>query len=111
MILFAGTQPQLPEVGTYLPAAGIDDFVLFVPDAKKTPAIRAGTVNPNAPYKFALPPNFREGKVANIQSGNYCQVCMSARFLYYVADMPAAAPWQLCMHIAFTSTACMVQHA
>lgn len=24
-------------VGTYLPPAGIDDFVLFVPDSKKTP--------------------------------------------------------------------------
>lgn len=28
---------QTPEVGNYLPAAGVDDFVLFVPDRKKTP--------------------------------------------------------------------------
>eukprot|EP00877_Chromochloris_zofingiensis_P014811 jgi/Chrzof1/9584/Cz04g08120.t1_PPD6[v5.2] len=64
---------QTPEVGNYLPAAGVDDFVLFVPDRKKTPAIRAGTVDPNNPYRFALPPSWKEAKVANIQSGNYCQ--------------------------------------
>jgi hypothetical protein len=50
---------QAPEVGQYLPPAGIDDLVLFVPDAKKTPAIRAGTVDPSSPYRFALPPSFR----------------------------------------------------
>lgn len=64
---------QTPQVGTYLPPAGVEDFVEFVPDAQKTPAIRAGTVDPNDPYRFALPPTWREGKVANIQSGNYCQ--------------------------------------
>eukprot|EP00878_Enallax_costatus_P002980 GHUV01003176.1.p1 GENE.GHUV01003176.1~~GHUV01003176.1.p1 ORF type:complete len:275 (+),score=73.11 GHUV01003176.1:193-1017(+) len=69
----AGQQPQAPEVATYLPPAGIDDLVQFVPDAKKTPALRAGTVDPSSPYRFALPPKFREGKVANILSGNYCQ--------------------------------------
>jgi hypothetical protein len=70
----AGQQPQAPQVSTYLPPAGVDDLVLFVPDPKKTPALRAGTVNPASPYRFALPPKFREGKVANILSGNYCQV-------------------------------------
>lgn len=45
----------------------------FAQDAKKTPALRAGTVDPSSPYRFALPPKFREGKVANILSGNYCQ--------------------------------------
>ena len=60
-------------MGTYLPAAGVEDFVLFVPDAAKTPAIRAGTVDKNNPYRFALPPTWREQAVANIQSGNYCQ--------------------------------------
>lgn len=48
--------------------------MLFVPDARKTPALRAGTVDPNDPYQFAMPPTWREGKVANIQSGSYCQV-------------------------------------
>lgn len=64
---------QPATVGEYLPSAGVDDFVLFVPDAQKTPAIRAGTVDPLNPYRFALPPTWREGKVANILSGNYCQ--------------------------------------
>lgn len=27
----------------------------------------------NNPYRFALPPTWREQQVANIQSGNYCQ--------------------------------------
>ncbi|GBF96037.1 hypothetical protein Rsub_08852 [Raphidocelis subcapitata] len=61
------------QVGSYLPPAGVEDFVLFVPDSKKTPAIRAGTVTPGAPYRFAMPPTWREAKVANILSGNYCQ--------------------------------------
>ena len=26
------------------------------------------------PYHFALPPTWKQGKVANIQSGNFCQV-------------------------------------
>lgn len=64
---------QAAQVGTYLPSANLEDYVLFVPDSKKTPAIRAGTVDPNNPYRFALPPTWREGKVANIASGNYCQ--------------------------------------
>jgi hypothetical protein len=50
---------ELPEVGTYLPPSGIDDLVLFQPDARKTPALRAGTVDPSSPYKFAIPPSFR----------------------------------------------------
>lgn len=80
------------QVGSYLPTAGmprptmdgmlptrstktgVEDFVLFVPDARKTPALRAGTVDPTDPYRFAMPPTWREGKVANIQSGSYCQV-------------------------------------
>lgn len=52
-----------PQVGSYLPSAGIDDLVLFVPDSKKTPAIRAGTVDPNHPYRFAVPPSWAEKKV------------------------------------------------
>lgn len=38
-------------VGTYLPPAGIEDFVAFVPDGKKTPSLRAGTVDAANPYK------------------------------------------------------------
>ena len=38
-------------------------------------AIRAGTIDVSKdPYHFALPPSWKQGKVANIQSGNFCQV-------------------------------------
>lgn len=57
------------EVGSYLPSAGVKDFVLFVPDKTKTPAIRAGTVDRYNPYRFAIPPSWSEKKVANISSG------------------------------------------
>ncbi len=40
-------------------------------------ALRAGTVSSSAPYKFAMPPTWREGRVANILSGNYCQASRS----------------------------------
>lgn len=101
-------------VGTYLPPAGVEDFVLFVPDSKKTPvracapcwspnqtktirasrraprlclccgkfkepcfsppqALRAGTVDPSKPYRFAIPPAWSEQRVNNTASGNYCQ--------------------------------------
>ncbi|KAG2492356.1 hypothetical protein HYH03_009304 [Edaphochlamys debaryana] len=59
-------------VGGYLPAIS-DELVQFVVPKGKTPALRAGTVDPDSPYRFALPKNFFEQKVANIQSGNYCQ--------------------------------------
>lgn len=61
------------DVGSYLPSAGFDNFVKFVPDKTKTPALRAGTVDREDPYSFAIPPSWSERKVANIQSGNYCQ--------------------------------------
>lgn len=35
-------------------------------------AIRAGAIDIKEPYRFALPPTWHEGKVANIQSGNFC---------------------------------------
>lgn len=82
-VLLAGaatTPPALAstsgtQVGSYLPAADDvgSDFVRFVPDKTKTPAIRAGTVDKKQPYSFALPSTWTERKVANIASGNYCQ--------------------------------------
>lgn len=60
-------------MGNYLPPAGVDDFVRYVPGPRATPAIRAGTVKPDRPYTFILPASWSEDRVANIQSGNYCQ--------------------------------------
>lgn len=48
------------EVGNYLPPAGVDDFVRYVPGPRATPAIRAGTVKPDRPYTFILPASWSE---------------------------------------------------
>ncbi|KAG4912860.1 hypothetical protein AAZX31_19G113700 [Glycine max] len=59
------------EVGSFLPPSPSDpSFVLFKASAKDTPALRAGNVQP---YKFILPPTWKQARVANILSGNYCQ--------------------------------------
>ncbi|KAK9951005.1 hypothetical protein M0R45_006467 [Rubus argutus] len=58
-------------VGSYLPPSPSDpSFVLFKASAKDTPALRAGNVEP---YQFILPPTWKQTRVANILSGNYCQ--------------------------------------
>ncbi|KAL5546756.1 hypothetical protein UlMin_006443 [Ulmus minor] len=59
------------EVGSYLPPSPSDpSFVLFKASRKDTPALRAGNVEP---YQFLLPPTWKQSRVANILSGNYCQ--------------------------------------
>nr|ACG47492.1 hypothetical protein [Zea mays] len=58
-------------VGTYLPPAPSNPgFVFFRATSKDTPALRAGNVEP---YEFILPPTWKQTRVANILSGNYCQ--------------------------------------
>ncbi|XP_015079206.1 psbP domain-containing protein 6, chloroplastic [Solanum pennellii] len=59
------------EVGSFLPPSPIDpNFVLFKATPKDTPALRAGNVQP---YTFILPPTWKQLRIANILSGNYCQ--------------------------------------
>ncbi|KAG9454838.1 hypothetical protein H6P81_007742 [Aristolochia fimbriata] len=59
------------EVGSYLPLSPSDpSFVVFKATPKDTPALRAGNVQP---YQFLLPPTWKQTRVANILSGNYCQ--------------------------------------
>ncbi|KAI0512292.1 hypothetical protein KFK09_012931 [Dendrobium nobile] len=59
------------EVGSYLPLFSSDpSFVLFRASPSDTPALRAGNVQP---YEFILPPSWKQTRVANILSGNYCQ--------------------------------------
>ncbi|XP_019187453.1 PREDICTED: psbP domain-containing protein 6, chloroplastic [Ipomoea nil] len=59
------------EVGSYLPPSPTDpSFVIFKADPRDTPALRAGNVQP---YTFMLPPTWKQTRVANILSGNYCQ--------------------------------------
>ncbi|KAG2601380.1 psbP domain-containing protein 6, chloroplastic-like [Panicum virgatum] len=58
-------------VGSYLPPAPSNPgFVFFRATPKDTPALRAGNVEP---YEFVLPPTWKQTRVANILSGNYCQ--------------------------------------
>ncbi|KMZ68681.1 Thylakoid lumenal 20 kDa protein [Zostera marina] len=58
-------------VGSYLPQSTSNpSFVFFKSSAKDTPALRAGNVQP---YEFILPPSWKQTRVANILSGNYCQ--------------------------------------
>lgn len=58
-------------VGVYLPPApSAKGFVQFTATTKDTPALRAGNVQP---YQFVLPPTWKQARVANILSGNYCQ--------------------------------------
>ncbi|KAI5663989.1 hypothetical protein M9H77_23312 [Catharanthus roseus] len=59
------------EVGSYLPPSPSNpSFVVFQATPKDTPALRAGNVQP---YKFFIPPTWKQTRVANILSGNYCQ--------------------------------------
>ncbi|GJM92820.1 hypothetical protein PR202_ga09324 [Eleusine coracana subsp. coracana] len=59
------------EVGSFLPPAPSNPgFVFFRANPKDTPALRAGNVQP---YEFVLPPTWKQARVANILSGNYCQ--------------------------------------
>uniref|UniRef100_A0A0F7GXE5 Photosystem II reaction center PsbP family protein n=1 Tax=Francoa sonchifolia TaxID=23250 RepID=A0A0F7GXE5_9ROSI len=59
------------EVGSYLPQSTLDpSFVFFKASTKDTPALRAGNV---MPYQFIIPPSWKQTRVANILSGNYCQ--------------------------------------
>ncbi|KAH7277169.1 hypothetical protein KP509_39G037400 [Ceratopteris richardii] len=58
-------------VGAYLPPVpSLEGFVQFTATTKDTPALRAGNVQP---YKFVLPSTWKQARVANILSGNYCQ--------------------------------------
>ncbi|KAH9314011.1 hypothetical protein KI387_022638, partial [Taxus chinensis] len=76
--LLCGIQSQVAEaeakeiqVGSYLPPAPSNEgFVQFKATNKDTPALRAGNVEL---YQFILPSTWKQVRVANILSGNYCQ--------------------------------------
>lgn len=73
-VLLSAPPPSIArevEVGAYLPPSPSDpSFVVFQATPKDTPALRAGNVQP---YKFIIPPTWKQMRVANILSGNYCQ--------------------------------------
>eukprot|EP00747_Dinoflagellata_sp_TGD_P211975 gnl/TRDRNA2_/TRDRNA2_85126_c0_seq1.p1 gnl/TRDRNA2_/TRDRNA2_85126_c0~~gnl/TRDRNA2_/TRDRNA2_85126_c0_seq1.p1 ORF type:complete len:364 (+),score=58.51 gnl/TRDRNA2_/TRDRNA2_85126_c0_seq1:95-1186(+) len=58
-------------VGAFLPESTIAPGLYeFVTPKRKTPALRAGNIDP---YGFSLPAEWKEQLVANAVSGNYCQ--------------------------------------
>ena len=65
--VFDGSDSKM--VGAYLPA-GPDGLFSFEARAPRTPALRAGALEP---YSILLPPEFKEAPVSNARSGNYCQ--------------------------------------
>jgi hypothetical protein len=48
-----------------------DGWVLYAPDARATPATRAGVIKPPL-YQWALPPSFRPDMLVNALTGNFC---------------------------------------
>lgn len=55
------------------PSATKDGYVVYTPDSRSTPAIRAGVIQPNPDlYSFELPATWSEGTILNILSGNFC---------------------------------------
>lgn len=58
------------QVGALYPTAPDPSYVIFKPTPNQTPALRAGNLSP---YQFWIPPSWKEARVANILSGNYCQ--------------------------------------
>lgn len=53
------------------PSQSREGYVVYTPDSRATPAIRAGVINPEY-YSFELPGNWSEGTILNILSGNFC---------------------------------------
>jgi hypothetical protein len=67
----AGEMSDSKMVGAYLPEAENEPgFASFVATPPRTPALRAGALNP---YRVNLPANWKEAPVSNARSGNYCQ--------------------------------------
>ena len=58
--------------GDFCPkSASRDGYVVYTPDARATPSIRAGVI-PGDYYNFELPADWSEGTILNILSGNFC---------------------------------------
>jgi len=59
--------------GDFCAPSSTEGYVVYKPDLRATPALRAGVIQPNpALYSFDLPPSWSEGTILNILSGNFC---------------------------------------
>ena len=63
--------PATRSAGGFCPPAATSGFVVYTPDSRATPSIRAGVIKPEF-YSFELPPSWVEGTILNILSGNFC---------------------------------------
>jgi hypothetical protein len=70
-------------VGSYLPPLPASlttaqpdlppDYVFYTPDARTTPATRAGVIKPNPQfYQFALAPTMKQQPIVNALTGGFC---------------------------------------
>ena len=70
-VAHAGEVTDNKMVGAYLPEAeGEPGFNVFTAGPTRTPALRAGALEP---YQVLLPSTWKEAPVSNARSGNYCQ--------------------------------------
>lgn len=61
------------QAGDFLPPAATDGYVVYTPDARATPALRAAVITPDPKlYSFEVPATWTEGTILNILSGNFC---------------------------------------
>ena len=65
-----GVRRQRQQDGRRVPSRGPRRLYVFEARAPRTPALRAGALEP---YSILLPPEFKEAPVSNARSGNYCQ--------------------------------------
>lgn len=59
--------------GDFCSPSATEGFVVYKPDVRATPSLRAGVIKPDPTlYSFDLPPSWSEGTILNILSGNFC---------------------------------------
>jgi hypothetical protein len=55
------------------PSTNKEGYVIYTPDSRATPSIRAGVIQADPSYySFELPAGWQEGTILNILSGNFC---------------------------------------
>eukprot|EP00890_Picochlorum_soloecismus_P006511 jgi/Picsp_1/6861/NSC_04198-R1_psbp domain-containing protein chloroplastic-like len=55
------------------PSPNKEGYVIYTPDSRATPSIRAGVIQADPSYySFELPAGWQEGTILNILSGNFC---------------------------------------
>jgi len=59
--------------GDFCKPSNKEGYVIYTPDSRATPSIRAGVIQADPSYySFELPAGWQEGTILNILSGNFC---------------------------------------